>query len=395
MRKPVLLLFLLHFLNLSWSQSQGNNSRLPQSSSRTTAQKSQPVSPAAFEVLFATNEDCDLFINGERKGQVVKSDFLFLKLPAGNHQFMAVSATTQDALVDTIRVTQAGTNEFFIDLLYLVDQKNEERERIKMQTANPVLAIKSDRVGDRQPEARKMPLKDVEISIINSLLANMVEIKGGTFTMGNSRSKNSDEAEHPVTISSLFFSKYEVTQHQWETIMGYNPSIHKGCPTCPVENVSWEEVIKFIRKLNILSNRKFRLPTEAEWEYVSRLGGKAEIDEAGGQEEYIKKTAWFFSNADKRTHPTGTRQPNAAGVFDLMGNVSEWCGDWYGAYYFKEEYSQLNPEGPPLGKEKIIRGGNYKDFVGDRFRPSFRNKKSPVEKGSEIGFRLVMDLVNN
>ena len=382
MRTPLLLLILLLFSVLSFGQATGTRTTPPQNAS-------------ALDVLFATNEDCELFINGERKGQVLKSDFLILKLSEGSYQYRAVSRSTQDELVDSIRVAASGTNEFFLDLLYLIDRKNEERERARAQLAGTVPVMTTDRVGDRQPEARKMSLKDEEVAVVNALLGNMVEIKGGNFIMGNSKSGSVDELEHPVTVSSLFFSKLEVTQHQWEIIMGYNPSIHRSCPTCPVENVSWEEVMKFIRKLNVISNRKFRLPTEAEWEYVCRLGGKAEVEQAGGQEEYIRKTAWYFSNADKRTHPVGIRQPNVAGVFDLMGNVSEWCLDWYSANYYKEEFNRLNPEGPPLGKEKVIRGGNYKDYAGDRFRPSFRNKKSPVEKGSELGFRLVMDAMNN
>jgi formylglycine-generating enzyme required for sulfatase activity len=239
------------------------------------------------------------------------------------------------------------------------------------------------------PVSNELPFQ--EVTKINTIVANMVPIKGGSFVMGNNKASLRDEVEHPVTINKILFSKYEVTQSQWETIMGYNPSINRGCPTCPVENVSWEEVMKFIRKLNSVTGKRFRLPTEAEWEYVCKYGGQAEIETAGGREEYIKKTAWYFSNADKKTHPVGTMQPNAAGVFDMMGNVSEWCLDWYSESYYKEEYNQMNPEGPALGKEKVIRGGNYKDYVGDRFRPSFRNKRNPIEKSSELGFRLVLD----
>lgn len=209
--------------------------------------------------------------------------------------------------------------------------------------------------------------------------------------MGNNRAPVPDEAEHTVTLRPFHFGKYEVTQDQWQTIMGYNPSLNKACPTCPVDNVSWEEVMHFVRKLNSISNRTFRLPTEAEWEYVAKLGGKAEVDKAGGQEAYIKKAAWYFANSLGHTHPVGTKAPDVAGIYDLIGNVSEWCLDWYGPSFYKEQYNQNNPEGPPQGKEKVIRGGNYKDFVGDRFRPSFRNKRPPAGKSSELGFRLVIE----
>ena len=392
----LLLVFVSCFLSTSWCQSGQRVAKTTAGPATKTPVPVKKTSPANVppDVLFATNEDCDLYINNDRKGDLLKSNFFYLKLTPGRYHYKAISKSTKDELVDSFRVRDAGANEVFIDLLYWVDERTAERARLNVPKAAAEVVNRIDKIGDQQPEVGKLSLKDAEVLVINSLLGNMAEIKGGNFVMGNSKSPIRDEVEHPVTVSSLFFSKYEVTQHQWETIMGNNPSINKGCPTCPVDNVSWEEVMRFIRKLNVMSGRKFRLPTEAEWEYVYKIGGKTEIEQAGGQEAYIKKTGWYFSNAAKKTHPVGILQPNVAGIFDLTGNVSEWCLDWYGINYYKEEFNQLNPEGPPLGKQKVIRGGNYKDFSGDRFRPSFRNKKSPVEKGSETGFRLVMDISN-
>jgi formylglycine-generating enzyme required for sulfatase activity len=227
--------------------------------------------------------------------------------------------------------------------------------------------------------------------VTNAIFSSMTAVKGGSFVMGNNRSPAADEAEHSVMLKPFRLGRYEVTQEQWETVMGYNPSVNKDCPACPVENVSWEEVMIFIRRLNNLSNQRYRLPTEAEWEFVAKAGGKAEIEKAGGTEEYIKKTAWGFVNSDGKTHPVGKKQPNALGIYDLTGNVSEWCMDWYGAFFYKEDFTEKDPEGPPLGKEKTVRGGNYKDYVGDRFRPSFRNKLNPKSKSGQVGFRLVME----
>ena len=370
------LLGLLTISSLCWSQAPYSKKK-SSSTSKTTSAKTNAV-PLPLNVLFATNEDCELYVNDELKGEVSKSNHFYTKLPPGKYEVKAVSKATKDVLTENISVAEGSLNEIFLDLLLVVDERTAQRE--KEQQSVTVAAI---------PVSNELPFQ--EVTKINTIVANMVPIKGGNFVMGNNKAPSKDEAEHPVVINKLLFSKYEVTQSQWETIMGYNPSINRGCPTCPVENVSWEEVMKFIRKLNSVTEKKFRLPTEAEWEYVAKLGGRAEVDAAGGQEEYIKKTAWFFSNANQKTHPVGTKLPNAAGVYDMMGNVSEWCLDWYSESYYKEEYNKMNPEGPALGKLKVIRGGNYKDYVGDRFRPSFRNKRNPIEKGSEIGFRLVLD----
>lgn len=364
----------------------------------TAGKYSVTVRKPDLKVLFATNENCDLYVNEELRGQLFKTEFLYLEIPPGKYSYKAVSKATHDEMKDTFRVKEEGNNEIFIDLLYVVDENNAQRESLKnKKVANTTPVVLNEKKSpDNQPGTiRNQIFFDKELVAINSLVANMVLIEGGKFTMGNNRAPAADETEHSVTIKPVFFSKYEVTRHQWETLMGYNPSgINKDCATCPVENVSWEDAMKFIRKLNVISNKKFRLPTEAEWEYVARIGGKMEVDTAGGQEKYINKTAWYFSNADKKAHPVGIKQPNVAGIYDLMGNVSEWCLDWYGAYYYKEDFNQLNPEGPPLGKEKVIRGGNFKDYQGDRFRPSFRNKKNPLEKSNEVGFRLVLDTGN-
>jgi formylglycine-generating enzyme required for sulfatase activity len=283
-------------------------------------------------------------------------------------------------------VRDTGLNEIFIDLLQITSQ-NQQGETVKKKLQKPVPPNKKTQI---EQEANIIASGKPEIIVAN-MLENMVPINGGSFIMGNNKAPSQDEAEHTVTVKSVLFSRYEVTQGQWQAIMGNNPSINKGCNNCPVENVSWEDVMKFIKKLNELSNKNFRLPTEAEWEFVARFGGKEEIEKAGGPEEFIKSTAWYYANSDKKTHPVGQLKPNAAGIYDLFGNVSEWCSDWYSPEYFKEE-NQKHPIGPPLGKEKLVRGGSFVEYSGDRFRPSIRNKLKPVTKDKSVGFRMVMDV---
>ena len=363
-----------------------------QASAGRAATGSHNAQAQPLEVLFAANDDCRLFINEEPKGVVSKARFLSLSLAPGVYRYVAKSTATGDEWRDTFSVAAGKPNEIFVDVLYAIDAGRAVLAGIKNSSLLAVTA------GSRKAEpGTKIAQKQAtdlekEQAAASALFAGMLPIKGGTFVMGNNKSPSADETEHPVLLNSFYISKYEVTQEQWEGIMGYNPSVHKDCPACPVENISWEEAMVFVRKLNGITGRKFRLPTEAEWEYVARMGGKAEIDKAGGAEAYIRKAAWAFTNSENKTHPVGKKQPNVSGVFDLFGNVSEWCMDWYGAFFYKEDFTEKDPAGPPLGKDKVIRGGNYKDFAGDRFRPSFRNKANPKAKGSEIGLRLVMEV---
>lgn len=347
------------------------------------SQKTEKTEAQLQDVLFATNEDCLIYINDERKGMVPKDRFFHLLLKPGTHHYIAKNEKTGDEWRDSFTLVTGKPAEVFIDMLYAMDAGNELRAEMSRLAA----ATKVQTVGEANAPAGEARQK----AMIQQIVAGMTPISGGTFVMGNNRSPLKDEAEHPVMVSPFFMSKYEVTQEQWEAIMGFNPSLNKSCPDCPVENVSWEDVMVFLRKINSVSNRQFRLPREAEWEFVARMGGKEEIESAGGTEAYIRQTAWAFVNSGNKTHPVGKKQPNVAGIYDLFGNVSEWCLDWYGEFFFKEDFTEKDPEGPPLGKDKIIRGGNFKDHDGDRFRPSFRNKMNPKTKTSEIGFRLVME----
>ncbi|MBQ3247475.1 MAG: SUMF1/EgtB/PvdO family nonheme iron enzyme [Alistipes sp.] len=216
----------------------------------------------------------------------------------------------------------------------------------------------------------------------------MVFVKGGTFTMGATPEQSSDAGDdekpaHSVTVSNFYIGKYEVTQAQWEAVMGKNPSRYKG-DNRPVENVSWKDVQKFIKKLNAKTGKRYRLPTEAEWEYAARGSNQSKGYKYSGSND-IGSVAWYTDNSSSQTHPVGQKQPNELGLYDMSGNVYEWCSDWYGGY---SRGSQTNPTGPANGSNRVLRGGYWGDgSMGCRV--SYRNYGGPSGRGHDCGFRLV------
>ena len=215
-----------------------------------------------------------------------------------------------------------------------------------------------------------------------------VRIPAGRFVMGSPQDEEgrySDEGPmHEVRISRGFWlGKYEVTQGEWEAVMGENPSRFKSCGSrCPVERVSWDDIQEFMRKLNERESRsgnKYRLPTEAEWEYAARAGT------AGARHGELGSIAWYDGNSGGRTHPVGEKQANAWGLHDMLGNVWEWTGDWYGNY---PSGMVTDPRGPSSGSDRVDRGGGWGYSAGG-VRSAFRGGDSPGGRIYDIGFRLV------
>ncbi|MFN9110037.1 MAG: formylglycine-generating enzyme family protein, partial [Bacteroidota bacterium] len=227
--------------------------------------------------------------------------------------------------------------------------------------------------------------------IIQRLLSNMVFVQGGRFTMGCTNEQGYDcEADekpaHSVNISSFSIGKYEVTQEEWEAVMGSNPSNFSNCPKCPVENVSWNDIQNFIDALNRQTGRQFRLPTEAEWEYAARGGNRSGGHKFSGSDN-IASVAWYDGNSGSRTHPVGQKAANALGLHDMTGNAWEWCNDWYGANYYSNSPGS-NPRGPSSSDYRVLRGGSGladPDFC----RVSYRNYIHSRNRGNGSGFRLV------
>ncbi len=230
---------------------------------------------------------------------------------------------------------------------------------------------------------------------VKGLSFEMVFVKGGKFTMGCTKEQGSDcygneKPAHEVELSDYYIGKHPVTQKLWKAVMGSNPSYFKGCDDCPVEQVSWKDAQKFIRKLNELTGKNYRLPTEAEWEYAARGGEKSKgYKYAGGTR--ITDVAWYGGNSGGKTHPVGKKKPNELGIYDMSGNVWEWCHDWYGGSEYYEECEGKgvvrNPIGPVKGSVRVNRGGSWYGSAGD-CRVSGRIGWYPAGRGNVLGFRL-------
>ena len=218
---------------------------------------------------------------------------------------------------------------------------------------------------------------------LNKLINNMVYVSGGTFIMGGDESSDQTPT-HSVTLSSYYICKYEVTQALWRAVMGSNPSKFKG-DNLPVEQVSWNDCQTFINRLNSYTGRNFRLPTEAEWEFAARGGNYSRRYKYSGS-NYIGDVAWYTDNSGSRTHSVGTKQANELGLYDMSGNVFEWCRDQYGPY---NSYSQTDPLGPNGWSDRVLRGGCWNDRTGD-CRSSNRYGGTPDDGGSDSGIRLIL-----
>ena len=227
----------------------------------------------------------------------------------------------------------------------------------------------------------------IDNPIIQKLLDDMVLVEGGTFAMGKNTFFYSDSnPQHHVTLSSFRICKFQVTQELWLAVMGTNPSAMQGDKTRPVENVSWIDCQEFIDKLNRITGMIFRLPTEAEWEFAAQ-GGTHSYDYKYSGWNYDGVVAWNLSNSCGSTHPVGTKKPNELGLYDMSGNVFEWCMDWYDSY---REIHTTNPKGPSSGKNRIFRGGAW-NRLKEYCRVWSRGRALPEDRQSNLGFRLAMD----
>ena len=226
-------------------------------------------------------------------------------------------------------------------------------------------------------------------AITDRIWSNMVEVKGGSFKMGNTPEQEVDSDDrnypvHSVKLDTFRLCRYPVTQGEWLILMGENPSHFRGDPSLPVDSVSWDDVEFFLAHLNSLTTGGYRFPTEAEWEYAARGGSLSRKYKYSGSNN-VDEVAWTRRNSEDRSHPVGKLKPNELGLYDMSGNLLEWCMDWYD----ENLKSLINPRGPASGVRRVMRGGNC--FVSpDDARVSYRGRGffSEEPRDNAFGFRL-------
>ena len=271
-------------------------------------------------------------------------------------------------------------------------QRAERQQTIQLlsdeqeQLMKTIAELKRKTITVPQPSSIIVPQELLLSQKYGFPIPEMVLVEGGTFLMGND-----EDGRFEVTLDSFFIGKYPVTQKEWQAIMGKNPSLLKGIfksKNLPVEAVSWNNSQQFIEMLNQKTGLQFRLPTEAEWEYAAGGGAMNRTEWAGTNEEaLLEQYAWYEKNSSDQTQAVGKKKPNRLGLYDMSGNVGEWCEDWYGKY---PSEPQVNPKGPESGARRVVRGGGWV-YSAHLCRVSYRGYGDPVYGiDSKVGFRLAL-----
>ena len=304
--------------------------------------------------------------------RIIKLDREEINLAVGISISITATIFPQDATESTVTcvsnnstVAQVSVEkEETYETTYLIFGKSEGTATITIASKNGIQATCTVNVIKVEPE--------------------MVLVEGGTFTMGGTDDETNENElpQHQVSLSSYKIAKYTVTQQQWEAVMGSIPSKFKG-NDFPISYVSWDDAQAFIKKLNTATGKNYRLPTEAEWEYAAR-GRQSNGFKYSGSDD-VNEVAWYDGNSNSSTHPVGTKKANELGIYDMSGNLWEYCSDKYGIY---SDDTQTNPTGPDIGTLRVIRGGAYYN-IAYYSRVSARTAWSQ-NRTTQASFRLVL-----
>ena len=276
----------------------------------------------------------------------------------------------------------------------------ETKPEVKTQEVKKTEA-KTETKQETKPVQKKKEVKDTTVKV-KDVEFDMIAVKGGTFEMGataeqGAYAENNERPAHTVTISDFCIGKYEVTQKLWKAVMGvgvrqqrdaldHSLKLRGEDDNMPMYYVSWDDCQQFIKKLNALTGKKFRLPTEAEWEYAARGGVEAK-GMMFGSSNNAAGVAWYEDNSEGSTHVVGAKAPNALGLYDMLGNIGEWCQDRYGKY---SSGAVTNPKGPSSGYDYVVRGGSWAN-TADNCRVSSRSGVDASVRSDANGLRLVLE----
>ena len=313
----------------------------PKPKSTPESRPAAPVEAAGYDVTFSCNAlGARIVVDGT--STVTNAGSLFLR--SGSH---------------TVRVTAAGYEDY--------------SSSFSVNSSNRTCSISMTKKRNQN-----------KTYTVNGVSFDMFFVEGGTFRMGSNDGENDEKPVHQVTLRNYYIGKTEVTQELWQAVMGSNPSASKNIGAKnPVNDVSWNDCQEFIRKLNSLTGANFRLPTEAEWEYAARGGNKSRGYKYSGSDN-LGSVAWYEDNSGDKVHPVGCKSPNELGLYDMSGNVWEWCADRYGSY---SSWSQANPTGTSSGSYRVKRGGGWYDNTA-RCRVANRFSNAPTFSYSNLGLRL-------
>lgn len=323
----------------------------------------QAPTPILGEVdINSTPAMADIYIDGKKMGQTPQmvSDLL-----VGQHQ---------------VRISKQGFSDYNSTLTVKEGETSVLTAKLEKPKAEQTAVV---------PNSGTTSSTGNQVITVGDVSFTMVRVEGGTFQMGATSEQgeyvyDDEKPAHQVTLSPYYIGETEVTQALWEAVMGSNPSNFKGSKR-PVEQVSWDDCQEFIQKLNQKTGKKFRQPTEAEWEYAARGGNKSQGYKYSGSNN-LKKVAWFDDNSSSQTHDVKTKQANELGLYDMSGNVWEWCQDRKGDY---SSGSQTNPVGPSSGSIRVNRGGGW-NYDAGRCRVSIRGYDAPGYRRNDLGLRLAL-----
>jgi formylglycine-generating enzyme required for sulfatase activity len=239
-------------------------------------------------------------------------------------------------------------------------------------------------------------LSQADIKILRQLDNNMKYVVGGTYMMGCDKTvleecKEDELPQHKVSVDGFYIGRYEITQKEWMVVMKNNPSKNTSNVNCPVESFNLEQLTDFIKRLNYITGKNYALPTEAEWEFAARGGIKSLKTKYAGSND-VNEVAWHQDNSDTITQQVGMKKPNELGIYDMSGNVWEWCSDYYGDKYYQVSDSQ-NPKGPDYALLKVIRGGSVK-YTPKHCLVSYRTFNNNINYLEDCGVRLVRKIYN-